>query len=123
MFCSAIIREDPAFFRDTQLGNVQGEKDIEIVNLKWDISVKSLASRLRILCRNGIHLMGTEDAKEALLSTYWHTCELTETPIAFTEPKQVQARVRSSAERRKWVPSPYLTVMLSAIDRHSQRKN
>lgn len=67
--------------------------------------------------------MGMEDTKEALLSTCWHTCELTETPIAFTEPEQVQARVGSSAERRKWVPSPSLTVMLSAIDRHSQRKN
>lgn len=53
MFCSAIIREDSTFFRDTQLDNVQREKVIGIVNLRWDISVKSLASRLRILYRKG----------------------------------------------------------------------
>lgn len=126
MFCSAIIREDSAFFRDTQLDNVQREKDIGIVNLKWDVSAKSLPPRLSILCINGrriVRLNGYGRHQGSIAFPYWHTYELTETVIACTEPEQVQERVGSSAERRKWIPSPSLIEKLSAIDRHPQRKN
>lgn len=57
MSCSAILSKATTFYRDLQLDNVQREKDFGIVDPKWDITLKSLPSNLRILWGKGRNIV------------------------------------------------------------------